>query len=80
MDDSIPNTIFIKKIINQLILNDGFSLVRTNLKMSEDIIVKETDQSFIICSFSSYDSNIPAQSIAIKSYRKHKYFNFLRFD
>lgn len=80
MDDTYPNTIFIKNIINQLILKDGFSLIRTNLKTGEDIIIKEIDQGFIIGSFNSYDSNIPPQSLAIKSYRKHKYLNSLRLD
>ena len=80
MDENMPNTYFIKKIINDMIIKDGFSLKRTDSKSGNDIIIKETDDSFIIGNFFSYDDIIPPQYITINSYRKHKYLNFLRFD
>lgn len=80
MDESLPNTYFIKKIINDMIIKDGFSLKRTDSKSGNDIIIKETDDSFIIGKFFSYDDTIPPQYISIFSYRKYKYLNFLRFD
>jgi hypothetical protein len=80
MDESQPKTYFIKKIINELLLNDGFSLKKTKLKSGQDIIIKETNDTFIIGKFFSGDGEDIPQYIVMNSFRKTRYFNFLRFN
>ena len=78
MDENIPNTIYIKKIIDDMIIKDGFTLKRSELKKGHDIIIKETDNSFIIGDFGSYDDSALPQSITIQVYHKTKFFNYFR--
>jgi hypothetical protein len=79
LDQTKPNTILIKKIIDNMIIKDEFILKRTERKKGSDILIKETEKSFIIVKFSSYDDEIPPQQILILSFSKNKYLNFLHF-
>ena len=80
MDESIPETPLIKRMILNLVLSDGFMAKNTGLKSGTNIIIKETDDSFIIGEFNGEldsDLNNP-QSISFKAYFKTKYFNSLQ--
>lgn len=71
MNPDSPRNPFIRAMINNLILKEGFLLKRTKLKEGSDIIIKETEDSFIIGSFYSYDAEI--SSIWLSTYSKKKY-------
>jgi hypothetical protein len=81
-DESIPETPLIKKMILNLIINNGFTLKKSDSRFGRDIIIKETDDSFIIGDIiGDIDSKFSSpQSISFKSYRKTKYFNSLRLN
>jgi hypothetical protein len=72
MDPNSPPTPFIKEIVNNLILKNGFLLKRTELKNGSDFIIKETDNCFIIGSFYSYDSQEPVSNITFSTFSKKK--------
>ncbi len=71
MDPNTPPTRSVKKMIDDLILQKGFMLMRTNMKVGSDFIIKETDDSFIIGSFTSYDNiQKPVEDIGFSTYSK----------
>lgn len=64
----------IKTIVDKLIINEGFILKKSNLKNGHDIIIKETDNNFIIGElFNTYEPDYPLQLI-LSSYDKRKFF------
>jgi hypothetical protein len=74
MDPDSPPNPLIKEIINNLILNNGFILKRSEFRNGSDFIIKETDNCFIIGSFLSYDGAEPISNITFSTFSK-KYFH-----
>ena len=71
MDPNSPPTPLIKIMIDNLILQNGFTLMRTNMKVGFDFVIKETDNSFIIGYFPSYDdTQEPVDNISFSTYSK----------
>lgn len=64
----------IKIIIEKLIINCEFVLKESDKKNGKDIIIKETDESFIIGEIiSTYENPNPPMSITFTSFSKKKY-------
>lgn len=72
-DLNSPENPRIRNIINDLIYNYGFTLKKNNLKNSFDIIIKETEDSFIIGSFYSIEEQPLTNNITFQSFSKTKY-------
>ena len=51
MNPASPKTLLIKIMIDKLIYNNGFTLKKSILKGGSDIIILETQDSFIIGNF-----------------------------
>jgi hypothetical protein len=78
MDPNSQPTPQIKAMINDLVLKNGFLLLRSKMKNGSDIIIKEADKCFIIGNFYSYDDQPFTSNIRISAYSKNKYFHFFR--
>jgi len=72
-DSNSPENPRIRDIINDLIYNYGFTLKKNNLKNSFDIVIKETEDSFIIGSFYSIEEQPITNNITFQSFSKKKY-------
>ncbi len=72
-DLNSPENPRIRNIIDDLIYNYGFTLKKNNLKNSFDIIIKETEDSFIIGSFYSIEEQPLTNNITFQSFSKKKY-------
>ena len=82
MDDNYPNTMHIKNMVKDLVLNEGFILKKTKHINGHDIIIKETEKAFIIGRLDlkmDYEMN-PPQSIFFESFEKYKFLNKLGFN
>lgn len=75
--NSFGNYFQVKKIVENLIIKEGFTLKKTNLKNGFDIIIKETNDSFIIGYLVEEYEPTPPSAIFISSFSKRKYFRFL---
>jgi hypothetical protein len=66
------NSNLIKQIIDRLIIQEGFILKQSELKSGQDILIKETENTFIIAELAiTYED---ATSFVIESFSKRKYF------
>lgn len=66
-----------KQIVDKLILKEGFILKESELKRGRDIIIKETEDNFIIVEINGTYENGERNSIHglfINTYSKRKYF------
>ena len=79
MDENYPNTFHIKTMVNNLVLNEGFLLKKTKLISGHDIVIKETEKSFVIGKLDGKMDNelYPPQSIFFESFSKSKYLSRL---
>ena len=73
LDPNSPDTSLIRVMINNLLYNNGFTLKKSKLKGNNDIIIKETEDSFIIGVFYSVDEQKFTTNIHFDSYSKKKY-------
>lgn len=63
------------KIAERLILERQFILKKSNLIAGDDILIKETDEDFIIVKIGGkYDYNNPPMSLSILTYSKKRSF------
>ena len=68
----------LKEIAENLMVKSGFILKTSKLKMGNDIIIKETEDSFIIGTlYLAFEDPHPPLAINITSYGKRKFFKFL---
>lgn len=74
LDEMNPNFLtrpHIKNLINSLILNESFTLMNSDLKNGFDIIIKETNDVFIIGHFVSFDEiQEPIKAITFETFSK----------
>lgn len=65
-------TIELKRIIDRLITKEGFSLKQSDLKNGNDILIKETDDKFVIMQIVGSYANNDIISLSVGAYKKSK--------
>ena len=73
--ENSPPNLHLRTIVDKLVLKEGYTLKKSELKYGSDILIKEFDDYFIIVDFSTSEVESIVNSISFSTYGKKKYFH-----